>query len=147
MHQAADVSTLAANYPKINLGQFNAGKFKLADGYKTQPAFYLLAAAGFFIQAFAINFYGRVGGWILLYIAGKLRAVITQLFFGKLANVEFIILLRFHIVRWRGCAQYHGTGIFLFFGLEGVNLLGHFTGADDKQPGGQRIKCAGMANL
>ena len=83
----------------------------------------------------------------MLYIAGKLRTVITYLLFGKVAYVEFLVGIGFHIVGWRGFTQYHGAGIFLFFGLESVYLFSEFSGADDEQARRQWVECAGMAHF
>ena len=64
-----------------------------------------------------------------------------------LADIKLLINIRLHIVRWCGGTQYHSTSVFLFLGLEGIDLLGHFPGADDEQAGSQRIKRTCMPNF
>src|SRR3569833_835825 len=140
MNQRANISTLTAYHSKAHLGQVNISNLKFCNSYHTQAQLHVLAAAGFLVKAFTVDFYGRVRWWVLTNLTNELCACSFYLLLSISSDIDLLVGFGLHIIRGRGCAEYHGACVFFLLCLEGIDLLGHFTGADDEQAGSQRVE-------
>ena len=143
----ADIGTLGASDAEVDIGKFDAGEFKFADGHLLGGDGSLAALAGEFIGTPASQLDSREDGGHLLYLSDKPLCHLPCPFGRDVFVWIFLINRMFQIKTRCSGSQAESTRVLLLLPLQGVDLLGHLAHADDKQARGEGVECARMAHL
>lgn len=145
--QRPEVGAFSANDPKIDLRQFETGNFKNIDADGAGGEFEFFAAAGGFVGAFSIDFYGRKNGRSLLDFTQKLDARLVEQCLSEVLGRVGLVNLCFEVEARGGLAEADGAGVFFGFGLEFLDPFGECADADHQKPARERVEGACMADF